>query len=331
MVVVATIDGTDMATYQTTVFGGSGFVGRYVVQRLAEAGHRVLVGVRHPERAGFLRPMGDVGQIVPIKADIADTVSVAGAIEGSDVVINLVGILYEKGAQRFAAIHAQGAERVAKAAKAAGVGRLIHMSAIGADRQSKSAYGRTKAAGEAAVRAAFEEATIVRPSLIIGAEDGFLNLFGSLSRIAPVLPLIDGGTTRFQPIHVGDVAAAITQMAGALETKGRVIELGGPRVYSFRELLEYIVSETGRRAVLVPVPSGLMNINAWFLEFLPAPPLTRDQIAMLARHNVVGASGDQAVGRIEDLGIKPIPIETVAPEILRRYRRGGGARPSRFN
>lgn len=319
-----------MATSQTTVFGGSGFVGRYVVQRLAEAGHRVLVGVRHPEKAGFLRPMGDVGQVVPIKADITDGDAVAGAIEGSDVVINLVGILHEKGAQRFAAIHAQGAERVAKAAAAAGVEHLIHVSAIGAERQSNSAYSQSKAAGEAAVRAAFQNATIIRPSLVIGPEDGFLNLFGSLSRIAPVLPLIDGGTTRFQPIHVGDVANAITRVAGDPATKWKVIELGGPRVYTFRELLEYIVSETGRGSILVPVPSALMKAKAWFLEFLPEPPLTRDQVAMLSQDNVVSASDDDSVSRIEDIGIDPIPIETVAPDILRRYRRGGGARPSRY-
>jgi NADH dehydrogenase len=319
-----------MTISQATVFGGSGFLGRYVVKRLAEAGYRVLVGVRRPEKAGFLRTMGDVGQVVPIKADITDSDVVADAIAGSDTVINLVGILYERGAQRFAAIHAQGAERVAKAAWAAGVERLVHVSAIGADPQSSAAYGRSKAAGEAAVTAAFPGATIVRPSLVIGAEDGFFNLFGSFARVTPVLPLIKGGKTRFQPIHVGDVASAIMRMVEDPATKGKVIELGGPRVYSFRELLEIILDETGRHSILVPVPDMVINFEAWFLEFFPEPPLTRDQVAMLGHDSVVGESGDSDVGRIEDLGIEPIPIEAVAPEILRRYRPAGGERPSRY-
>ncbi len=319
-----------MAGKQATVFGGSGFLGRYVVKRLAEAGWRIFVGVRQPENAGFLRPMGDVGQVVPIKANITDTEAIAAAVEGSDLVINAVGILFEKGDQRFAAIHAQGAERVAQAAKAANVGRLIHVSAIGADAGSPSVYARSKAAGEAAVAAAFEGATIFRPSLLIGPEDDFFNRFAALARIAPALPLIGGGHTKFQPIYVGDVADAIVAAADDPDTAGRVFELGGPTVYSFRELMAYILSETGRRRLLVPVAPWMIKPKAWFLEFLPKPPLTRDQIALLERDNVVDPNPGSTIGRIGDFGITPTPIEAVAPEYLSRYRKGGGSQPSRF-
>jgi len=312
-----------MAAAQATVFGGSGFLGRYMVQRLAEAGTRVLVGVRRPELAGFLRTMGDVGQVVPIRVDLRDGAAVAAALEGSDVAINAVGILTERGQQRFDAIHAQGAERVAKAAAEAGVGRLVHISALGEDTLSR--YGRTKAAGETAVRAAFPAATILRPSLVFGPEDDFFNRFAALARLAPVLPLIDGGHTRFQPVHVEDVAAAAMRALADDDTVGRVYELGGPRIYSFRELLEYIVAETDRRCLLLPVPSALMAIKAWFLEFWPNPPLTRDQVLQLASDSVVG----QGTGNLADLGISPTALEVVVPSYLARYRRGGGLEPSR--
>jgi NADH dehydrogenase len=314
-----------MAAAQATVFGGSGFLGRYMVQRLAEAGTRVLVGVRRPELAGFLRTMGDVGQVVPIRVDLRDGAAVAAALEGSDVAINAVGILYERGQQRFDAIHAQAAERVAKAAAVAAVERLIHVSALGGDLVSR--YGRSKAAGEAAVRAAFPDATILRPSLVFGPEDDFFNRFAAMARIAPVLPLIDGGHTRFQPVHVEDVAAAAMRALDDDSTAGRVYELGGPRVYSFRELLEYIVAETDRRCLLLPVPAALMTIKAWFLEFWPTPLLTRDQVLQLASDSVVGDGTD--VGRLADLGITPTALEVVAPSYLARYRRGGGLAPSR--
>ena len=317
-----------MAVGQATVFGGSGFLGRYVVKRLAESGARVLVGVRRPELAGFLRPMGDVGQIMPIRVDLADADAVAAAVEGSDAVVNLVGILFERGAQRFSAVHAQGAERVAKAAQAHGAARLVHVSAIGASRGSASAYARSKAAGEAAVRAAFEGATIVRPSVVFGPEDDFFNRFAALARIAPALPLIDGGHTRFQPVYVGDAAEAIMRILEDAATAGRTYELGGPRIYSFRELLEYILEQTGRRRLLVPVPSALMRLKAWFLEWLPSPPLTRDQVAQLAYDNVVTGDTEAGIGTFADLGITPTPLEDVVPDYLARFRRGG-VRPSR--
>jgi uncharacterized protein YbjT (DUF2867 family) len=317
-----------MAVAQATVFGGSGFLGRYVVKRLAESGARVLVGVRRPELAGFLRPMGDVGQIMPIRVDLADGDAVAAAVEGSDAVINLVGILFERGAQRFSAVHAQGAERVAKAAKAHGAQRMVHVSAIGASRGSASAYARSKAAGEAAVRAAFEGASIVRPSVVFGPEDDFFNRFAALARIFPVLPLVDGGHTRFQPVYVGDVAEAIMRILEDAATAGRVFELGGPRIYSFRELLEYILEVCGRRRLLVPVPSALMRFEALFLEWLPKPPLTRDQVAQLAYDNVVNTDPEARIATLADLGITPTPLEDVVPDYLARFRRGG-APPSR--
>ena len=316
-----------MAAAQATVMGGSGFLGRYIVKRLAEAGTRVLVGVRRPELAGFLRTMGDVGQVVPIRADLRDADSVAAALEGSDVAINAVGILFERGSQRFDAIHAQGAEQFAKAATAAGVSRLVHISALPAERGSAARYSRSKAAGEAAVKAAFAAADIVRPSLLFGPEDDFFNRFAALVRVAPALPLIHGGRTRFQPIYVDDLADAVIRILADEAGGGRLWELGGPRVYTMRALLEYIIAETGRRCLLVPIPAVLARANAWFLEFLPEPPLTRDQIALLAHDSVVGDSPE--VGTLADLGISPTALEAVVPQYLQRYRRAGGLTPSR--
>ena len=314
-----------MAAAQATVFGGSGFLGRHIVQGLAKAGTRVLVGVRKPELAGFLRTMGDVGQVVPIQVDLRDGAVVAAALEGSDVAINTVGILYERGQQRFDAIHIQAAKLVAKAATAAEVGRLLHVSVLGAAAGSR--YGRSKTAGEAAVRTAFPDATILRPSLMFGPDDDFFNRFAALARIAPMLPLIDGGHTRFQPVHVEDIAAAAVHALEDGRTAGRVFELGGPRVYSFCELLEYIISETERRCPLLPVPAALMIVKAWFLEFWPTPLLTRDQVRQLASDSVVNDSAE--VGRLADLGITPTALEAIVPAYLARYRRGGGLAPSR--
>lgn len=308
-----------MPVSQATVFGGSGFVGRYAVRRLAAAGTRVVVGVRHPGRAGFLKPMGDVGQVLPVAADIGDEATVAAAVQGSDLVVNLSGILVETGAQRFAAVHAQGAERVAKAARAAGARSLVHVSAIGADAASPAAYGRSKAAGEAAVRAAFPAAAIVRPSIVFGPEDDFFNRFARLARLVPALPLVHGGRTKFQPVYVGDVAEALARAAERAGEAGRTYELGGPQVYTFRELLAFILATTRRRAFLVPVPEAVLSFKARFLELLPDPPLTRDQIAMLRRDNVV--SDDPEIARFADLGIEPAALEAIVPEYLARYRR----------
>ena len=311
-----------MGARQATVFGGSGFVGRYAVARLARAGARVVVGVRHPETAGFLKPMGDVGQVVPTRADVGDPAAVAAAVAGSDLVVNLVGILFERGRRRFSAVHVRGAETVARAAAAAGARRLVHVSALGADAESPSAYARSKAEGEAAARAAFPDLTIVRPGLVFGPEDDFFNRFAKLARISPALPLVHGGRTRFQPVHAGDAAEGIRRVAERADAAGRVYEFGGPRIYTFRALLEFVLATTGRRALLVPVPEALLRFKARFFELLPRPPLTRDQIALLRRDSVAGAAGARGFA---DLGIRPAALEAAAPAYLARYRRGGGA------
>lgn len=317
-----------MATVQATVFGGSGFIGRYLARRLARAGARVVAAVRRPERAGFLGPMGDVGQVVPVAADIGDDAAVAAAVAGSDLVVNLVGVLHESGRRTFDAVHAAGAARVARAAAASGARRLVHVSAIGAAADSPAAYGRSKAAGEIAARDAFPGTVIVRPSVVFGPEDDFLNRFAALARLAPALPLPDGGRTRLQPVHVGDVAEGLARAAERPDSAGRVHEFGGPAVHTFREVLEFVLAATGRRALLVPAPRALLALPARLFELLPDPPLTRDQLAMLSRDNVVGADG--GVVRLADLGIAPAALEA-ATDYLARFRPGGGVRPARFD
>ncbi|MBM3489019.1 MAG: complex I NDUFA9 subunit family protein [Alphaproteobacteria bacterium] len=302
-----------------TVFGGSGFLGRHLVRRLAQAGARVRVAVRDPEAAAFLKPMGDVGQVMPMAANLRHEASVRQAVAGADAVVNLVGILYQRGGQRFAAVHAQGARRVAAAAKAAGVRRLVHVSAIGADLASSAEYARSKALGELAVTEAFADASIVRPSLVFGPEDDFFNRFAALARLLPALPLLGGGTTRFQPVYVGDVAEAIHVILRRPETAGQIYELGGPRSYSFKELLQYVLKETGRNRLLLPLPFGLAKFQAAFLQLLPVPPLTPDQVELLRQDNVVspGRPG------LADLGIAPTPLEVIVPSYLFRFRRHG--------
>ena len=302
-----------------TVFGGSGFLGRHLVKRLAEQGDRVRVAVRDPEAALFLKPMGDVGQIGIVQANVRHDGSVAAAVAGADAVVYLPGVLFQSGSQTFAAVHADGPGRVAAAARDAGAGRLIHVSAIGADPDSPARYGQSKAAGEAAVRAAFPDATILRPSLVFGPEDGFINRFAALARLSPVLPLIDGGMTRFQPVYVGDVAQAMVCALDDPATAGQLYELGGPQAFSFREILELILRAIGRKRLLVPVPQWLMMLEAAVLQLLPNPPLTRDQVRMLARDNVVseGARG------LADLGVTPTTLESVLPQYITRYRKTG--------
>ncbi|MSP81799.1 MAG: complex I NDUFA9 subunit family protein [Alphaproteobacteria bacterium] len=309
-----------------TIFGGSGFLGRHLVRRLATDGLRVRVAVRDLEGAGFLKPLGDVGQIVAVRSDLRDEAAVARAVDGAAAVVNLVGILFERGGRTFQAVHVEGAGRIAARATAAGAGRLVHVSAIGAAADGKSRYARSKGAGEAAVRAAYPGATILRPSIVFGPEDDFFNRFGALARIAPALPLIGGGTTRFQPVYVGDVADAIRAGLGDPATAGKTYELGGPRIYSFRELMAYVLAETRRRRPLIPLPFGLASLPAMVLECLPVPPLTRDQVKLLRRDNVVSPGAASLV----DLGIRPTPLEAVVPGYLARYRRGGLGGASRL-
>lgn len=309
-----------MAVKLATVFGGSGFIGRYVVQRLAKHGWLVRVAVRRPDEALFLKTMGDVGQITPVAANLRHQGSVEAAVMGADAVVNLVGLLYESGRQRFDAIHVEGARRAAEAAHRAGATRFLHLSAIGADPASPAAYGRTKAAGEKAVLAAFPGATIFRPSIVFGPEDAFFNRFAELARLLPALPLIGGGHTRFQPVYVGDVADAAMAALESAAAQGKTFELGGPRIYSFRELMEILLKEIQRRRLLLPLPFALASLQAAFMEFLPVPPLTRDQVQLLKRDNVVSPG----MPGLKDLGIEPTALEPIIPTYLARYRPGGG-------
>ena len=307
-----------MARGLVTVFGGSGFIGRYVVRNLARAGWQVRVAVRRPDEALFLKTAGDVGQVTPVAANIRDDASVNAACVGADAVVNLVGILYEGGRQKFDAVQAEGAGRVARAAKVAGAKRFVQISAIGADANSDSAYARSKAAGEAKVAMAFPGATILRPSIVFGPEDNFFNRFAKMAMLSPALPLIGGGNTRFQPVYVGDVAAAVARAIEDSGTAGNTYELAGPRAYTFRELLRLMLNEIGRCRLLVPLPFALATLKATFLQLLPMPLLTVDQVKLLKRDNV--ASGKPG---LKELGISPTAVEVVIPTYLDRYRPRG--------
>lgn len=301
-----------------TVFGGSGFIGRYVVKRLARQGWLVRVAVRDPEAALFLKPMGSVGQVVPVYASVTDDVSTAGAVAGVDLVINLVGILAEAGGAGFQSVHAEGAGRVARLAAQAGVPRFVHMSAIGADPASPSRYGSTKGLGEQAVREAFPTATIIRPSVVFGPEDQFFNRFAAIARLSPFMPVISG-STKLQPVYVGDVADAII---AAVNRPGETFELGGPRVWSMRDLMAYVLEQIGRNKRLVTIPMCVARLQAMVLELVPGQPLTRDQLLMLQRDNIVMAG----MPGLTELGIVPTPVELVVPTYLRRFQPGGGRR-----
>lgn len=308
-----------MAYRVVTVFGGSGFIGRHLVRRLAKRGWRVRIATRNPNDALFLKTAGAVGQIVPVFANIRDDHSVAAAVAGADYVVNLVGILYESGRQTFAAVHHEAAGRIARAAAEAGAGRVIQISSIGAAPESRSRYARTKAAGERAVVEAFPDATILRPSIVFGPEDGFFNLFASVTRLSPFLPLIGGGRTRFQPVYVGDVADAILACLDRDDSKGRTYELGGPTVYTFRQLMELLLRTIGRERALVPVPWTIAGLQALVLGMLPKPLLTRDQLAQLKSDNVVA----EGALTLADLGIAPTAAEVILPTYLDRFRIGG--------
>jgi len=316
-----------------TVFGGTGFVGRHIVKRLLERDFIVRVPTRSFERVKKLKPMGYLGQVVPIHCDVRDDGSLKDAIDGSEVVINLLGVLYERGGNNFANIHVKAAKRIAEEAKACGVKTLLHMSALGVDKNPSSNYATSKLAGENAVREAFADAVIFRPSVVFGQNDNFLNKFATLARFSPVLPVIgapglpkvdlgegkvdilgDGGP-KFQPVYVGDVADAFVAAIGNTKATGKTYELGGPETYSFMGLLRDMLHITRQSAILVPVPFWLASIKAFFLQFLPVPPLTPDQVRLLKTDNVVseGANG------FADLGITPNSLEAVAPAYLKRF------------
>jgi len=301
-----------------TVFGGGGFIGRHIVQRLAAAGHTIRIAGRDTERAARLCTMGGVGQITPVAASITDEASSARAVAGADIVINLVGILFESRAGDFQRIQAEGAGRVARLAAAAGAKQFLHLSAIGADAGSPSLYAQTKAAGEAAVLAAFPSAIILRPSVVFGPDDQFFNRFAGLAAMLPFMPVVSG-ETRFQPVYVGDVADAAMAALADPAAAGKVFELGGPRVMSMRQVLRYILDVTGRRRPMIALPEGFVRLQARLGELLPTPPITRDQLILLGKDNVVSPN---ALG-FQALGIEPKAVEAIVPAYLARFRQGG--------
>ena len=306
-----------------TVFGGSGFIGRHVVRELAKRGYRVRAAVRHPSKAGFLRTMGLPGQVEPVYADIRNDELVARALHGADMAVNLVGILYEFGKQRFEALQAEGAGRIARLAKEAGVASLVHVSAIGADAASEADYARSKAEGETAVHAAFPEAVILRPSIVFGPGDGFFNRFAAMAKYLPALPLFGGGHTKFQPVYVDDVADAVCAALTDEASHGKVFELGGPRVYSFKELMQIVLKETRRTRLLLPLPWAIAKMQGAVLGLLPAPPLTLGQVKMLQHDNVVSEAADAEGRTFAAFGIAPDSVEAIVPGYLWAYRRTG--------
>ena len=306
-----------------TVFGGSGFLGRSVVRALAKRDYRIRVAVRRPELAGHLQPLGRVGQIHAVQANLRYPASVEAAMRGSHAAINLVGVLAESGPQTFDAVQGEGAGTVAKAAAAAGAG-MVHVSAIGADENSPSGYARAKAAGEKAVLAAVPAATILRPSVMFGPEDQFTNRFAALARMSPALPLIGGGRTRLQPVYVGDVAAAVAAAVDGKTRPGATYELGGPEVLTMREIMKIILATIERERMLVSWPFGLAKFQALFLQFAPgAFKLTPDQVTLLQSDNVVSDAAKAAGLTLEGLGIVPDSLEAIAPQYLWRFRRAG--------
>ncbi len=307
-----------------TVFGGSGFVGRHVVRALCRQGWRVRVAVRRPHVAQSVKLAGDVGQVQLFAANIRRDESVAAAMEGASACVNLVGVLQESGAQKFDAVQAEGARRVAAAAAEQGVTRLVQVSAIGADAASKSAYARSKAEGEAAVRELVPTATVLRPSVIFGAEDGFFNRFAAMAVMSPALPLIGGGETRFQPVYVGDVARAVALAITEPGYAGRTFELAGPQVFTFRELMERVLRETGRRRFLAPLPFPIARMIGKTMDVvtrvIPIPaPITADQVTLLETDNVA-ADGSEG---LEAFGIAPTGVDAVISTYLWRYRPRG--------
>ena len=323
---------------RVTVFGGSGFVGRHLIRRLAQAGAHVRIGVRDVDAALFLKPYGDVGQIVPLQVDVSDANQVMAAAQNADIVVNLVGILYERGLRTFQRIHVDCAAIIAQAAVKAGAKRFLHMSALGADEGSPALYSRTKKAGEEAVKMVFPGATIFRPSVIFGPEDDFFNKFAGMTRILPVLPVMgapliprinlngesifdidwfgDGGC-KFQPAYVGDVAQAMYETICNRNTQGEIYSLGGPKIYSFKELMELVLWVTERKRILIPIPTAIASFQALFLQMLPKPMLTPDQVALMEVDNILPDGGQG----FEALDIQPTPAEAILPTYLDRFHR----------
>jgi uncharacterized protein YbjT (DUF2867 family) len=305
-----------MSSLIVTVVGGTGFLGRYVVQELARAGHTVQVIARHAEQATYLKMYGFPGQIVLQNGDVTKSGTLKEALKRSQAVVNLVGVLYERGKrQRFSTIHAQCPEQLAKIARECGIRKFVHVSALGVDQAVFSHYARTKATGEKAVMASLPSATILRPSVIFGPEDNFYNQFARMASISPALPLIGGGKTKFQPVYVGDVARAVVYALTHKEAEGQVYECVGPRVYTFREILEYIQQLKGTRRCLLPIPNAAAKVIGFFGEWLPKPPLTRDQVRLLRHDNISLGS----LKGFKDMGMTPAAVESIVPTYLIRH------------
>ena len=306
-----------------TVFGASGFLGRHVVLALARRGYRIRAAVRRPDLAEHLQPLGGVGQIMPVQANLRYRWSVDRAVEGADAVVNLVGILYQSGRQSFDAVQGFGPRAIAEAARAAGLNGIVHVSAIGADAASPAAYARTKAAGEAGVLETLPDSVILRPSIVFGPEDDFFNRFAAMARMSPILPLVGGGVTKFQPVYGGDVAAAGAKAVDGGCKPGTVYELGGPEVKSFKECLELMLEITRRKRLLLPLPFGAAEMQARVLQLLPKPLLTVDQVKMLRVDNVVSAAAEAEGRTLAGLGINPSSLAAILPSYLTRFREHG--------
>lgn len=311
-----------------TIFGGSGFIGRYAVRALAERGWRIRVAVRRPDLAYHLQPLGRVGQIHAVQANLRYPDSLMRAAEDSAAIVNLVGILHQSGSQTFEAVQAAGAGAVARAAAEADAS-LVHVSAIGADAKSESIYARTKAAGEEAVLGAVPNAIVLRPSLVFGPEDDFFNRFAAMARFLPALPLIGGGHTLFQPVFVGDIANSIVATVEGHAKPHTIYELGGPEIKTFRELMELMLREIGRKRMLVPLPFAVAKLQALILEMLPGKLLTRDQVKLLKTDNVVSKKAEREERTLKAIGITPTSLEAILPSYLWRFRKAGQfARPA---
>jgi NADH dehydrogenase len=304
---------------KAVVFGGSGFVGQYIIRQLVKTATTIVVPSRYADRVLPLKVLGAVGQIVPFPMHLANDQKIAEAVAHADVVINCVGILAESSKSTFDAVQHDFPRRLAKAAQQAGVKQFIHLSAIGADAQSASSYAQSKARGEQAILEVFPKATILRPSLIFGAEDKFFNLFATMAKFSPILPLIGGGKTLFQPVYVADVADAVMAVLDKPAARGKTYELGGPKVYSFKQLLEIMLKETGQKCLLLPVPMEIARVKAFFLEKLPNPLLTRDQLILLGHDNVVS----KGALSFKTLDLEPTALEVILPTYMERFRKGG--------
>lgn len=314
-----------MSDKMVTVFGGSGFLGRHVVRRLAQDGYRIIVAVRHPTDGYVLQPAGRVGQIAVVKCDITKDADVVAAIKRADAVVNLVGILKPGGGQDFDDVHDEGATRIATMAARAKVKRVVHVSSIGADTEATSDYARSKGEGEAGVLEQFPAATILRPSIVFGPEDHFFNRFASLMRMSPgVFPLFGGGRTKFQPVYVGDLAAAVSNALANDATAGKTYEIGGPMIYSFKHLLQFIAKTTERNPAWLPIPFWMLSLGAAVTGWLPFAPITYDQVKLLRIDNIVRSGRDaKTVGTLADLGVEPTAVEAIVPSYLWAFRPQG--------